>query len=55
MRCDLSGRVCLVTGSARGIGRAIADRFATNGAVVYYSDLSADEAAAAAARSPNAR
>lgn len=55
MRCDLAGKVCLVTGSARGIGQAIADRFAANGATVYYSDLSADEAAAAAARSPNGR
>ncbi|MBX9583793.1 MAG: SDR family oxidoreductase [Gemmataceae bacterium] len=55
MRCDLSGRVSLVTGSARGIGRAIADRLASNGAVAYYSDLSADEAAAAAAGSPGGR
>ncbi|MBX9625281.1 MAG: SDR family oxidoreductase [Gemmataceae bacterium] len=55
MRCDLTGRVCLVTGSARGIGQAIADRYAANGAVAYYSDLSADEAAAAAGRSPNGR
>ena len=55
MRCDLSGKVALVTGSARGIGQAIADRFATNGATVYYSDLSADEAALAAGHSPNGR
>ncbi len=41
----LSGKVALVTGSARGIGKAIVERFAAEGAVVVVSDV-ANEAAA---------
>ena len=47
MRCDLSNKVSVVTGAARGIGQAIADRLADNGSLVFYTDI--DEAGAAAA------
>ena len=39
MKSDLSGTVSLVTGAARGIGQAIADRFAASGSTVYYTDV----------------
>lgn len=55
MQSDLSGHVSLVTGAARGIGQAIADRYARNGSVVYYTDLNLAEAQAAAAVTPNGR
>ena len=55
MKCDLNGTVSLVTGAARGIGQAIADRFAVNGGIVYYTDLNAEDAQAAAAKTPNGR
>ena len=50
MKADLSGKVSLVTGAARGIGEAIGHRLAANGSRVIYTDIA--DATAAAQKSP---
>ena len=47
----LEAKVALVTGAASGMGRAIAERFAREGAQVWVADI-ADQAAAAVGPKP---
>ncbi len=51
MKVELNGKIALVTGAGHGIGQAIADAMAQNGATVFYTDIDGPAATAAAARS----
>jgi 3-oxoacyl-[acyl-carrier protein] reductase len=55
MKVDLQHQVALVTGAGQGIGRAIADMFADNGATVYYSDRDAEAVKTAASEKAGSR
>lgn len=55
MTSELDGTVAVVTGAAKGLGLAIATRFAQEGATVVVSDIDADGAGKAAASLPGGR
>jgi NAD(P)-dependent dehydrogenase (short-subunit alcohol dehydrogenase family) len=55
MQVDLSKQAALVTGAARGIGRAIADALARSGARVFFADIDRAEAEKSASCWPLAK
>ena len=50
----LKDRVAIVTGGAQGIGRAIVDKFAEEGAAIVVADINGEGARAVAAAMPRA-
>jgi NAD(P)-dependent dehydrogenase (short-subunit alcohol dehydrogenase family) len=54
MRADLSGKVAFITGAASGIGKAIAEIFAANGAAIVVADVNEAGAKAVAGQLPRA-
>jgi 3-oxoacyl-[acyl-carrier protein] reductase len=52
---ELHGTIAIVTGGAQGIGRAISETLAANGATVIVADLNLDKAQATAAAIPGSR
>ena len=55
MQVELKGRVAFITGGAGGIGTAMCQAFAANGAGVVVADINGDGAQALAATLPTSR
>ena len=50
----LQGKVAIITGAAKGIGLATAQRFAHEGAIAIITDINPEAVSGAAAQTPNA-